>query len=152
MVQHKKINSEGFTLIEVLISVAIFSIGVLAVAAMQLSSVRGNAVARGVTEKVSLASDRMEELLSLPYTDTLLAAGEHSESAGSFTQATDGIDNDNDGQIDEAGESGFMSISWNVQDNTPLDRTKTIEVTVSRTTVLGGQRRITLTSIVGDES
>ena len=105
-------SNSGFTLIEILIAIAIFAIGILAVSAMQISSVKGNAIARGVTEKASLAADRMEKLLALPYDDPLLSAGEHSVDVGSFTQANDGIDNDNDGQIDESGESGFISISW----------------------------------------
>lgn len=150
MLHPKKINSDGFTLIEVLIAIAIFSLGIMAVGSMQLSSVRGNALARGVTKKASLASDRMEKLLSLAYTDPLLSAGEHSVAVGSFTADTDGIDNDNDGQIDESGETGFISISWNVQDDTPLSDTKTIDVTVTRTTAFGGQRRITLRSIKAD--
>ena len=150
MFHRKKINSDGFTLIEVLIAIAIFSIGILAVGAMQVSSVKDNSIARGVTEKASLAADRMEKLISLPYANALLTAGEHSVAASSFTLATDGIDNDNDGQIDEAGEAGFITISWNVQDDTPLTGTKTIDVTVTRTSAFGGQRRITLTSIKAD--
>ena len=150
MFQRKKINNNGFTLIEVLIAIAIFSIGILAVGAMQVSSVRGNAIARGVTEKVYLAGDRMEKLLVLPYTDALLAAGEHSEGMGSFTRETDGIDNDNNGQIDETGETGFISISWNITDDVPLTETKTIEVTVTRTTAFGSERQLTLTSIMAD--
>ena len=40
----------GFTLIEVLIAMAIFSIGILAVGAMQISSTNSNAGARIQTE------------------------------------------------------------------------------------------------------
>jgi type IV pilus assembly protein PilV len=147
--QNKKGN-HGYTLIEILIAMAIFSIGILAVAGMQITSVRGNAVARGTTEKTSWAADRMEELMALDYNHADLAAGEHSEAQGSFTRTSDGIDNDYDGQIDEIGETGFITIFWNVQDDTPLADTKTITVTVTRTTVHGGQRELTLTSIKAD--
>ena len=148
-IQDKK-GHHGFTLIEIMIALAIFSVGILAVAGMQIASVRGNAVARGTTEKVSWAADRLEELMALDYNHADLVAGEHSETAGSFTRITDGIDNDGDGQIDEAGETGFITIEWNVQDDTPLADTKTIAVTVTRTTVLGGQREVTLSSTKAD--
>jgi prepilin-type N-terminal cleavage/methylation domain-containing protein len=154
-------GNKGFTLIEVLIAIAIFSIGVLAVGAMQVSSVKDNAIARGVTKKASLAADRMEKLLALPYDDPQLSAGSHPVDGidndgdgdideGDNASEEDGIDNDNDGQIDESGESGFITISWTVQDDTPLTGTKTIDVTVTRTTVFGGQRQVSLTSIKAD--
>ena len=41
--EKKQMENKGFTLIEVLITLAIFSIGILAVAAMQMSSTKGNA-------------------------------------------------------------------------------------------------------------
>ena len=62
----------------------------------------------------------------------------------------DGIDNDQDGQIDEAGETGFITVSWEVVDDLPLTDTKTITVTVTRTTAFGRQRQVTLTSIMAD--
>jgi prepilin-type N-terminal cleavage/methylation domain-containing protein len=44
-------SHHGFTLIEVLIAMAIFSIGILAVGAMQVSSTNSNAGARIQTEE-----------------------------------------------------------------------------------------------------
>ena len=38
----KKIDSRGFTLIEVMIALAIFSIGIMAVGSLQLSNYRNN--------------------------------------------------------------------------------------------------------------
>ena len=73
--------------------------------------------------------DKAEELLAQNYDDAQLATGEHSVAAGTFTQATDGIDNNADGQIDETGESGQISISWSVQGG-PVDDTKWVQVTV----------------------
>ena len=58
---------KGFTLIEVLIALTIFSIGVLAVAAMQMTTIRGIASARRITEATSLAENQIENLIQLPY-------------------------------------------------------------------------------------
>jgi len=63
-------SQSGFTLIEVLIAVAIFTIGILSVNAMQIASIKGNASANRITESTSWASDRIETLLGLNYSDT----------------------------------------------------------------------------------
>jgi type IV pilus assembly protein PilV len=65
--QKKQVGIRGFTLIEVLIVMTIFSIGVLAVAAMQMTSTKGNASARRMTEATALAEEQIENLMQLPY-------------------------------------------------------------------------------------
>lgn len=65
--QKMHINKKGFTLIEVLIGMVIFSIGILAVAALQASSTKGNASARRITEATALAESQIEDLMQLPY-------------------------------------------------------------------------------------
>lgn len=140
-------QSQGFTLIEVLIAMAIFSIGILGVAAMQTSSTRGNSAAGRVTSNVTWAADRLETLMALPYTHADLSAGNHSVAAGNLTTTTDGIDNNSDGRIDEAGETGNIDIQWIVTDDMPMNRTKTIRIIVTRTGP-GGNREVTLNQVV----
>ncbi len=129
----QRICSQGFTLIEILIAIAIFAIGILAVGSMQISAMNKTAGARNYTTVVTVAKDRAEELMALPYDDADLDAGEHSVAAGNLTQATDRIDNDEDGQIDEGGEAGQVSIIWNVDVDQPLTGTKSVRVIVTRT-------------------
>ena len=62
---------KGFTLIEVLVAMAIFSIGILAVGSMQLSATRGSSSARLSTEAVAIAQDQAETLMLLPYASVL---------------------------------------------------------------------------------
>jgi prepilin-type N-terminal cleavage/methylation domain-containing protein len=139
--------SKGFTLIEVLIGLAIFSIGILGVAAMQISATNGNSSAGRVTSNITWAFDRVEELMALPYTHAALSAGNHSVTAGNLTTDSDGIDNDSDGEIDEAGETGNISMQWTVTDDMPMNRTKTIQITVTRTGP-GGLKTVTLTQVI----
>ena len=140
-------RSQGFTLIEVLMALAIFSIGILAVGAMQISATRGNSSAGNVTSNLTWAMDRLEQLMMLPYGHADLTAGNHSVAAGNLALDSDGIDNDSDGRIDEAGETGNIAIQWTVTDNTPVNRNKTIQITVSRTGP-GGPKSVTLTQVV----
>ena len=121
-------NEKGFTLMEVLIAVAIFSIGILGVAALQSGSIRGNTSARGVTDIAVIATDRLEMLRSLPYNDPALSA-----DVGLFVLAQDAdrVDNNYDGLIDEDNETGPLTIQYTVTGDWPLERTKTIAVTVT---------------------
>lgn len=64
-------GSKGFTLIEVLISMAIFSIGVLAVASMQSWSVRNTSSGNILTMAANLARAQMETLKSVSDVTTL---------------------------------------------------------------------------------
>jgi len=147
-------NNQGFTLIEIMIAMVIFMVGMLSVAALQTSATKGNTNANRSTRAFTWCSDRMEVLMSLPYTDANLNAGPHSQANGDFTQASDGIDNDYDGEIDEAGESGAVNISWIVVDNDgvagappPPNNTKSIAVTVTWRTPLGKQKSLTLNTV-----
>ena len=78
-------NNQGFTLIEIMIAMVILVIGLLSVAAMQTSATKGNNNANRSTRAFTWCSDRMEVLMSLPYTDDNLNAGEHSEDHTDFT-------------------------------------------------------------------
>jgi type IV pilus modification protein PilV len=80
----KKNNNQGFTLIEVLIAMSIFAIGFLAVAAMQITANKSTRRAVEVTEATAIASDRMERLMALPYSDGLLASGNHTDNQGKY--------------------------------------------------------------------
>ena len=61
------LDNRGFTFVELLIVIAIFSIGILAVASMQVTSVNGNASARMSGEATALAANQIEALMALDY-------------------------------------------------------------------------------------
>ena len=65
-------KKDGFTLIEVIIALTIFAVGLLAVAAMQNSAVKMNAAAGRLTSLATRAKDKIEELSALPYADPCL--------------------------------------------------------------------------------
>ena len=132
--------NQGYTLIEILIAMAIFAIGILAIFSMQMTATSSNALARGLTENYTAAMDKVEELLALPYNDADLAPAEDPAPHSADTDA-DGIDNDGDGEIDEAGETGYITLSWQVWENTLHDQNiKSVRVTVT-STVNGGDGR-----------
>jgi type IV pilus assembly protein PilV len=65
------IKERGFTLVEIMITIAILSIGLLAIASMQIRAIEGNASADRLTEATSWGQDKLEELMALPYTQAL---------------------------------------------------------------------------------
>ena len=60
-------ETAGFTMVEVLIALAVFSIGILAVLAMQISAINQNAGARMQSEATGLAVHTMERLIVASY-------------------------------------------------------------------------------------
>ena len=97
----------GFTLIEVMVAMAVLAIGLLAVAGMQVISIQSNTGNRDVTEASTFALDKLEFLKILPVDDDRLDAGEHADSANPV--------------------DGKYTITWNVTDN---EDTKAITVLV----------------------
>lgn len=100
----KQLNNQGSSLMEVMIAMAIFVIGFLAVSSMQLMAIRGNAGAREATEAATRATSQLETLIALPY--------DRIATGGPVTQ-------------------GAYTTSWNVADDTPLTNIKTITITVN---------------------
>ena len=78
----KREGEQGFTLLEVIIAMCILTIGILAVASMQLSAIRGNSSAIGLTEAVDIGQEKLEELIQLPLTDPQLADTNGDMGAG----------------------------------------------------------------------
>jgi len=75
------LNNKGFSLIEVLVGLVILAIGLLAIAGMQITAIKGNYFSKSLTEATVLAQDKMEELKNLSYaslstgTDTKTVSG-----------------------------------------------------------------------------
>jgi type IV pilus modification protein PilV len=63
----------GFTLIEVLVAMALLSFGLLSVAGMQLVAIQVNAFSHQLGRGTALAQDKVEELLALPFNHADLA-------------------------------------------------------------------------------
>jgi prepilin-type N-terminal cleavage/methylation domain-containing protein len=57
----------GFTLIELMVAIALLSFGILAVATMQTTAMRANYRGYNLTQAITLAQDRIEYLTTQPF-------------------------------------------------------------------------------------
>ena len=132
-------NSQGLTLLEVLAAVAILSFGLLAVATMQGSSIKGNSQAIGTTEAITLAQGKVEELMRLSYNHADLT---DTDNDGTSQDANDdGIDevgpdlkfglDDTLGDADHnPPDVGRYKIYYNIAVDEPIANVKTIRIIV----------------------
>ena len=60
-------NSKGFTLIEVLITLVIMAVSLLALAGLMATTTKSNAAGGHITEASTLAQDRLEELRAVQW-------------------------------------------------------------------------------------
>ena len=76
---------KGFTLIEVMAGLIILAIGLLGIATMQITSIKGGYFSSNVTQATIFAQDKLEYLKSLSYNDSNLNSGQHNEGTISGT-------------------------------------------------------------------
>lgn len=149
-------DQSGFTLIEILVAVAIFTAGILAVNAMQIASMKGNTKAMVVTESTKWAVDRVETLLGQDFDDPMLADtdgdGTNQDGDNDGVDDDDGvdsgadadnndIDDDDNFGLDHASAAmadgnatspdGDYTIFWNIAVNHPFPDIKTIRVIIN---------------------
>ena len=72
------VKQSGFSLVEVLVGLVFLAIGLLAVAALQGTSVRGNKFSNNLMQATYVAQDGLELLKTLPLSSTDLQAGYHN--------------------------------------------------------------------------
>ena len=113
-------NQKGFTLIEVMISVIILSVALLALAGLQIISIQGNSFGGTMTEAITLARDRIEDFKRDDWDNV---------AAGRDTQVVRGIN---------------YARNWAVQTN---GQTKEVTVTVSWD---NGNHQISLATTLAD--
>jgi type IV pilus assembly protein PilV len=102
-------NERGFTLLEVIMAVSILTIGLLAVASMQISAMRGNTMSMTYTESTEMVQDRVDKLLIRDLDDALL-----TDKAGEGIVGRDYIGVNADG-------SNLINLKYNVYWNVAVD-------------------------------
>ncbi len=100
-------GEKGFTLIEVLIGLIILAIGILAIAGMQITSIRGTSFSNNLSQASVLAQNRLEFLKGIPLNDKRLDTNNYPNdiSVGIFTGGY---------QATRNGNPNFVQITYTV--------------------------------------
>jgi type IV pilus assembly protein PilV len=119
-------NNKGFTLIEILAAVVIFTVGLLGVAGLTMVIIRGNTFSSMLTTATVLAQDKLEELRETTYAAIASGSDTAVENNVNYTRV------------------------WNITDDAPATGMKTIEVTVSWQIRGARQHQVVIKTIISN--
>ena len=129
-------NSDyGFTILEVLIAMVIFAIGILGVASMQTSAVTGNGKVRKFLEASAFAQNQVELLMSTTF-NSLPASPATTVPINGYTvnvlyslDIDDDVTTNQDLDLDGDGDDDLMRVEVFVQDPSGVERSRVSFVT-----------------------
>ena len=145
VVKKNRGNEKGFTLLEVIIAISILTIGLLAVASMQVFAIKGNTLSFGVTEATTWAGDQMEKLMMMPYDPDPYADDDPLDDRDNNGKL--GLDDDTPGTADHNVTRRKYTVYWNIAVDADIDDTKTINVIVTWMDH-GIQKRVSMRNIL----
>jgi type II secretory pathway pseudopilin PulG len=146
-------DSRGFSLIEVLLGISIFMIGMLGVTALNISSLKSNTFSGNLSEATMIAASQIEELMAMDFDDIAAGGADGTDQDvdddgmddddpddtatdidGKSNFGLDDIEANADASEAGVGKNDIYTVYWNVAENEPIStdpaRTKTINVIV----------------------
>lgn len=129
----------GFTLVEVMIAMAVLAVGLLSVALMQLQALQGGRQGRHSTQAAVIARDQMETFQRLAWNDPQL------NPTGGWT-APVVVQNQVVAADTGAAVEESYSVTWRIADVDP-NWTKNVDVRVSWNPPIGPARTVTISSV-----
>lgn len=102
------IEKKGFTLLEVMITLVILSVGMLGLASMQIMAIKGNSFGQRLSIASTLAQNKLEEIRQVAF---------------------DSIADGNDVCTDQINRVSYNR-QWTVQNDTPQPNMKTVDIRV----------------------
>ncbi len=128
-------RQKGFSLIELLISMVVLSIGFLATVVMMSGAMGGNDNGRRLTEASTIAADHIEYLMSIAYGHVDLGAGggnirNPAQPAGQPTDTLNPVLRPADYSTSVMKHNRQYTVYWNVVNNAGVANTKTVNVIV----------------------
>ncbi len=119
------LKNRGFTLIEVMIAILILAVGMLAMAMLQVTAIRGGSFANQMTQASIYGQDKIEELKNATY--------------ASVTNGSDTV---------TSGNGVIYTRNWTVATDSPYTGSKTVNLTVSWTGPQGNSHSIQFSTIL----
>ncbi|MEA3469087.1 MAG: prepilin-type N-terminal cleavage/methylation domain-containing protein [Thermodesulfobacteriota bacterium] len=126
-------DDEGFSLIEAMVAMSIFVVGVLGCYKMQLHATKSNALANRVSTSANWATYQIEELLGKDYDDPAFTDYANGDDGDGGSYGVDGLGDleaNADGVIyvlndgfkqNASSASEIYSVSWNIAEGTAAE-------------------------------
>ena len=108
--------TRGFTLLEVLVALTVFSTALLALGRMQITASQVNAAAGRLSRATALAQDSAEQLMALAYDSALLNDQTPTGQSTTYTAPNP--------------PTGY-TVTWQVDSDSPVLGVKTVNLTVT---------------------
>jgi type IV pilus modification protein PilV len=124
------VEEKAFSIIEVLIAIAILAVGMLAIGRLQVATVRNTTIGNATTQAVMLAHQKMEEVKSQPDVDSMFSEVEAN--------------------LDEKGDPGGIYTRTTTITTPPApldDKVRQVQVQVQWNAAHGGNRTVTINSV-----
>jgi type IV pilus assembly protein PilV len=112
-------RAQGFTLVELMIAMAILAVGMLALGAMQLQALRFGSSGKHVSQAALIARDKMEEFQRMPWASVAVTAWTSPATVDAEVESAGGT----------VSEQAY-GLSWRVADLL-ANRTRAIDVQVT---------------------
>ncbi|MHB1398665.1 MAG: type IV pilus modification protein PilV [Trichloromonadaceae bacterium] len=133
-------NQQGFTLLELLIAISIFAIGLLSIAGMQITAIRTNSSANTLTAGSALAAGILEEVLAWPAAEAPLKSNS-SNNAWDFDPSTSSSSYSK--FINGSGQyTATYSVEKNYEGSADLSRITVVVTGNGRTSTVVGFKRV----------
>jgi len=119
---------DGFSLLEVLISIGIFSIGILGSSVLLINTIKGNSVSLRLSTATQIASTQIEEIMLMDYASLI------DGDKDGFGGLDDAANLTADGwhlNLKGGGVGERYNLYWNVAEDWPVPETKTVRVIVT---------------------
>ena len=137
---HKRISDSrtqsGFTLIEVMIAMAILGVGLMSIAVAQLTAIKIAAKSKNLQQAMFLAREQMDDLEALPASSPVLLVAATTNDPNNPIQMTT-----------EEGDAMRFTRSFAVTPNQPSAGLARVVVTVVWNNDRGGIRQVQLSSV-----
>ena len=140
-------HNRGFTLIDALISVVVFALGVAAIAAFNTRLVSDSGLSKTRAQAVALAQDKMEDLR----TNLINNAAQGASADNNFSKLATGSDTHTSGNASFT-RAWTVSKQWTVANQDAIPVAKNIDISVTWTDPKDGAQTVALSSQVSWDS
>lgn len=149
MLKRRLRRTEGFSLLEVTISMGIMGFGLLGVAAMQLQALSAGATGRDYRQAVAVARDQMERVQTMTWDDMAPTAGFEAPTWISYSGYATGqlpVRLDTPSGLDGVTQQVY-DVEWRVQDANVAETLRSVDLRVTWTDPTGRNRVYALSTM-----